>query len=353
MSSPTPILQMLLRRLTQVRHMLTLLLVVFLFINFYIFSTGQADQPPPQLFFTQQFERAAGLGHKFAELLMGWQYAQENNLTYIFDEESFLENSHDADLTFFADRLKDRLETLANHGLRYPPKRWAAVTEFTKTTADLLDKHWSIRRIPGVYASPGTHCEYQGWGESFCFERGLSYYNANREFQDLLKSPFRRKTDAQRVYRLEDRVTIHLRLGDIQNMLVPGTYAQILRNFERMHHISIQPEQLHFVYYLAESSNHREDDSSALQTLKEMFPKAQYHNLEKIEDTIWFLAQSATLITSGSGMSYMAAYLCSECRVVFVEPKEYEWSGMAFNESTYDKNFYYMKEWVPHFRYLD
>ncbi|KAG0025649.1 hypothetical protein BGZ81_007002 [Podila clonocystis] len=326
-----------------------MLLVVFLCINFYLFRSGQ--QEPPRRFFTQRFENA-GLGHKFGELLMGWQYSQQNNLTYVLNEESFLSNAHDADLTFFAKLLKRSLETLDDYNLRYPPKRWVFVTDYMDTTEELLSKQWSIRRVPGVHASPGTQCYHQGLGETFCFEHGVSYFNASREFQNMLKAPSG-KGGAQRTYHLEDRVTIHLRMGDIQNLLVPTTYAQILRNIERFHHISIQPEQVHFVYYLSASSTNQGFDNSALQRMKEMFPKAQYHNLEKIEDTIWFLAQSSTLITSGSGLSYLGAYLCSECRVVFVEPKEYEWSKTAFNESTYDKNFYYMQEWIPHFRYLD
>ncbi|KAG0018898.1 hypothetical protein BGZ82_000310 [Podila clonocystis] len=190
-----------------------MLLVVVLCINCYLFRSGQ--QEPPQRFFTQRFEHAR-LGHK--------------------------------------------LETLDVYNLRYPPKHWAFVTDYMDTTEELLSKQWSIRRVPGVHASPGTQGYHQGWGETFCFEHGVSYFHASREFQNLLKAPSG-QGGAQRTYHLEDRVTIHLRMGDIQNLLVPATYAQILHNIERIHHISIQPEQARFVYYLSASSTNQGFDT--------------------------------------------------------------------------------------------
>ncbi|KAG0203636.1 hypothetical protein BGX28_004123 [Mortierella sp. GBA30] len=72
-------------------------------------------------------------------------------------------------------------------------------------------------------------------------------------------------------------------------------------------------------------------------------------NLEGTEDT---LAGSKYLMTSGSGLSYLAAYLCLRCHVIYDMPKEWTYRGVSMTKENYNMTFLYMDEWVPYIRYL-
>ncbi|KAF9359731.1 hypothetical protein BGX34_008190 [Mortierella sp. NVP85] len=317
-------------------------------------SKGHGVIPANTQYFTQEFA-IYGLGHKWCELMMGVRFARLNNLTYVFNEKTFLHNVRNTDLTWVSDLLKRRYGSPSDLN----PAEWILTPDYMYDAAVLYQETMkkSNKAFKGFYSSGRTDCQNPDTGSHGCWLIGYSYFNASRDLQDLLSHPDKKDaavpkeqenqdpTDA-----IVDRVAIHIRLGDITNMLSPESYRDLVRGIEILHQVTIPPENVNFVYYEASSYDRHNEDDSAVTALKQIMPNAQYNNLESTADTIKFLAHSKYLVTSGSSLSFMSAYLCADCHVVFVKPKEY--NDDPFDESNYNSNFYYMSEWIPHFRYL-
>ncbi|KAG0326214.1 hypothetical protein BGZ99_009921 [Dissophora globulifera] len=299
-----------------------------------------------------------GLGHKTCELLMGLHFAHVNQLEYLFDEQTFLNNFRHDDLHWIADLVKRKYRTVAQHSGIFEETDWIKVDDFFSDAVDLYENQSQEvieargRRVTqGFYADPSTMCRRKGVDERGCFEIGHSFFNETRELQDLLSLGTKEAgggvDDA-----LVDRVAIHIRLGDTTSALEPAAYVQILQGLETESKKTISPENVHFVYYDAASIESQDKENSVLVQLRQVLPNAQYHNFQSTEATVKFIAHSTIIITSGSSLSYLSAYLCPKCFVVFAEPKEYRGLHVQFNEETYNKNVFYLDEWVPHFRYL-
>ncbi|KAF9359729.1 hypothetical protein BGX34_008188 [Mortierella sp. NVP85] len=314
-------------------------------------------------YFTQQFV-VHGLGHKFSELLMGVRFARLNNLTYILDEKTFLYNYRHTNLTWIGDLLKRRFGTTLNDfSPVFDPKEWVHTDDFMNDAAVLYQEALVKEGRPykGFFADVKTQCHNPVYRNRGCWNIGVSFLNDTRDLQDLLSHPDKKDVAAPKEQEnqdpidqsavIVDRVAIHVRLGDITNMLTPETYRDLIRGIEIYHQVTIPPENVHFVYYGASSYNRYMEDYKAIRALQDIMPQARYHNYEDTWDTIRFLAHSKYLVTSGSSLSYMAAYLCAECHVIFTMPKEFI-GYLSFDESTYFYNFYYMDEWIPDFRYL-
>ncbi|KAK3820278.1 MAG: hypothetical protein J3Q66DRAFT_387201 [Benniella sp.] len=176
----------------------------------------------------------------------------------------------------------------------------------------------SSRTFKGFFVEAGPPCHNpDNLDSAGCFDIGYSYFNETRKLQDLL-SHSEKNAAVRKEYEdpidqsaaIVDRVVIHIRSPS----------------------------------FLRTSHDRRPEDNKAIRTLQRAIPKARYHNYEDTWDTVRFLTHSKFLVTSGSSFSYTAAYLCADCHVVFVKPKEYH---------DRSDNFYYMGEWIPHFRYLN
>jgi len=91
-----------------------------------------------KLQFTQEFSPLC-LGHKLSELLMGIQFAETINLTYVLNKESFLGSSRDADLNWIMGPLQRRFPTLASseRGLN----QWARVSNYLGNTLGALKEY--------------------------------------------------------------------------------------------------------------------------------------------------------------------------------------------------------------------
>ncbi|KAK9760750.1 hypothetical protein K7432_014896 [Basidiobolus ranarum] len=271
--------------------------------------------------YSHEFSKT-GLGNKFSEVLIGLYFARNNGLKYKFDYDSFVLNHRKDDYEWFADLLASRYNAPGVYNKLVQAK-------------DLLGRQ-SLTTEQVTHGYNGFFSRhFENCGEvSNCFMAEVSFFNAVRELQDLLNI-------RSRVH----RVAIHLRFGDIGSFSSVNHYQQILRNLDRINKEIIPEDRVHFVYYTA---NDRED---ILTELKVKFPTAHYHNMRKVEDTIKFLASSQYHITSGSSLSYMAAYLCPDCHIIFTEPKERFISHLT--DENLNKTFYYMDEWIPYYKLLD
>ncbi|KAK9709371.1 hypothetical protein K7432_009075 [Basidiobolus ranarum] len=262
-----------------------------------------------------------GLGNKFSEVLIGLYFSRNNGLKYKFNYDSFVKNHRNDDYAWFADLLASRYDKSDSNDKLV---RVDNLLGHQNLTIDQVESGYN-----GFYSTQFWHC-----GEvNDCFFAKVSFFNAVRELQDLLNI----KT---RVH----RVGIHLRFGDFGSFSTVEDYQKILRNLHKINKENIPEEKVHFVFY---SPNDTED---ILDELKGAFPKAQYHNMTSVEGTVKFLASSQYHITSGSSLSYTAAYLCPGCHIVFTEPKERFLSPL--NDETINKTFYYMNEWTPYYKLL-
>ncbi|KAG0209589.1 hypothetical protein BGX28_010204 [Mortierella sp. GBA30] len=305
-------------------------------------------------YFTHDFANQ-GMGHKFSELMMGLYFAKKNGLQYVFNEKSFVHNFRHADLQWFADLMKERYPTPqellrdSNDGQGFEMKleQWIPVYHYRSTTADAYGRmsDFELRRpLLGFGGRNAYFCteDESGDDSTNCFKLAFSFFNATRDIHDLLQPTMNGQSNVEQ----EDRLAIHIRLGDIQVSESPETYVKVIEGMRRQLSIALPVDKIHFVYYrpsfLSLGSWKR------LWDLKRAMPDAQYHNIKSTEETVLFLTGSKYFMTSGSSLSYLAAYLCPRCHVISTVPKELT----SQFEENYTNNFYYMDEWIPYIRYL-
>ncbi|KAF9576594.1 hypothetical protein EC968_006941 [Mortierella alpina] len=286
----------------------------------------------------------SGLGNKFMDLMFSLQFARQNNLTYGFNHVGFVANPRDADHTWLADLIATRLNKTKTlqHRLVY-------VGDFAKPPQTLTDREKAMN--DGYYVDGGTTC-----GGPDCFLPAGAWYAAglltkNADLQDLLGvTPQNRQR----------RVAIHIRLGDMIVHLNAGQIRQIVEGLEKKYITTTAQDgtplvdNIHFVYHIPSEENRYEYTQNPynlglfdapLKELREAFPKAEFHDFKTLERTVRFLAESEFLVTSGSSLSYMAAYFCAGCHVVFTTPKEYPQFGYNMTRDNYKQILYYMDGW--------
>ncbi|KAF9292247.1 hypothetical protein BGZ88_006450 [Linnemannia elongata] len=302
-----------------------------------------------------------GLGHKFSELLMGIYFAKKNRLQYVFNEKTFVHNFRQADLEWLGDLLRQRypvpqeLATAPNgQAFEMDLDLWIPVYNYRDTTANAYAQmnEFELRRpLLGFGGRNSYNCPENNPGpDPNCFLAGFSFFNATRDIRDLLQvnEPTVQGQEQHKSEQVE-RLAIHIRLGDITISEQPETYVRIIEGMRRKLSISLHADRIHFIYY--QPSIWSWSNWKRLRDIKRALPDAQYHNMESTEQTIRFLIASKYLMTSGSSLSFVAAYFCPNCHVISTMPKEYMQMGMGMTVDNYSHNFYYMDEWVPFTHY--
>jgi len=294
----------------------------------------------------------SGLGNKFMDLMFSLNFAREHGLTYGFNHIGFIANPRDADHTWLADLVGARLNKtrIVQHHLNH-------LGDFAKPPPAMTDRDRAL--YDGYYFDGGSNCK----GHDCYLPEGAFYaarlLTKNADLQDLLGvTPQNRQR----------RVAIHIRLGDMIEHLNAGQYRQIVEGLERKYVPKVigdntasnapteKPllDSIHFVYHVPTEENRYEYTQNPynlgmfdapLSKLREAFPTAEFHDFRTIERTVRFLAESEFLITSGSSLSYMSAYFCAGCHVVFTTPKEYPQYGLNMTRSNYKDILYYMDGW--------
>ncbi|KAF9950179.1 hypothetical protein BGZ72_008125 [Mortierella alpina] len=313
-------------------------------------------------YFTHDFAYR-GMGHKFSELLMGLHFAKNNGLQYVFNQKSFVHNDRDADLEWFGDLVSQRYPTppellkdkLDSKSFEMDLSRWIPVTHYRGTVADAYSRMSELDLRKPMIGFGGRNTYFCTEVESSapssnCFKAGFSFLNSTRDIRDLLQTPIAETSEGDHLQPAQvDRLAIHIRLGDIQVSETPETYIKIIESMRRKHSIELKLDQVHFVFY--RPSWWSFFDWKRLWDLKRALPTAQYHDIESVEETVRFMVASKYLMTSGSSLGYLAAYLCPRCHVISTLPKEYL-DKAELTDDDYTANFYYMDEWVPSYRYL-
>ncbi|KAG0042641.1 hypothetical protein BGZ83_000235 [Gryganskiella cystojenkinii] len=309
-------------------------------------------------YFTHDFANQ-GMGHKFSELLMGLHFAKNNGLQYVFNEKSFIHNFRHADLQWLADLLRQRYpvpQEIAATGPTHQEfdmhlNQWIPVINYRDTTS-FAYAHSEID-LRGPLLGFGGRSSYlcpedNPRSDKNCFWADFSFFNATRDIQDLLQYP-ESTTSGQRKVDQVDRLAIHIRLGDIQVSENPETYVKVIEGLRRKFNTSLPDDKIHFVYF--KPSVWSLSNWWRLRAIKRVLPEAQYHNMESTEETLRFMIGSKYLMTSGSSLSFVAAYLCPNCHVISTMPKEHTDQKIKMTEDNYRKTFYYMDEWVPYIHY--
>ncbi|KAF9958607.1 hypothetical protein BGZ72_000105 [Mortierella alpina] len=304
-----------------------------------------------------------GLGNKFMDLMFSLQYARQNNLTYAFNRMGFVANPRDADHTWLADLLVERFDRtrLIDHRLYY-------VSDFTRPPPPLSDQEKALEDgyfIDGSTSCGGKNC-YMPEGASF--STGL--FTNNDDLQDLLGVTAETR---------QRRLAIHLRFGDRIHLLEAGQYLKIFQGLQKKYLANTKGQKgksnnknnnnnnnkapmtladIHFVYHIPTVENRYEYTSNPailagyhgpLDALKAAFPLAKFHDFNTLESTVRFLAESEFMVTSGSSLSYMTAYFCAGCHVVFTTPKEWLENGLSMAQDNYATSLYYKDGWDPEF----
>ncbi|KAF9536371.1 hypothetical protein EC957_011202 [Mortierella hygrophila] len=317
--------------------------------------------PLPELkYFTHDFANQ-GMGHKFSELLMGIYFAKRNRLQYVFNEKTFVHNFRQADLEWLGDLIRQRypvpqeLATKLNgQAFEMDLNLWIPVYNYRDTTANTYAQmnEFELRRpLLGFGGRNSYNCpEDNPRPDPNCFKADFSFFNATRDIRDLLQAN-ESAVQGQGQHKVEqvERLAIHIRLGDITISEQPKTYVRIIEGMRRKLSISLPTNRVHFIYY--QPSVWSWSNWKRLRDIKRALPDAQYHNVESTEETIRFLIASKYLMTSGSSLSFVAAYFCPNCHVISTMPKEHMHIGMEMTEDNYNHNFYYMDEWVPFIQY--
>ncbi|KAF9285194.1 hypothetical protein BGZ68_004086 [Mortierella alpina] len=315
----------------------------------------------------------SGLGNKFMDLMFSLQYARQQNLTYTFNRIGFVANPRDADHTWLADLLAERFNQTEwiNHSLYMHH-----ISDYSKPPPPVTKQEEAF--LDGYFADGGTGC-----AKDDCWEPSRAWYAAglfskNSDLEDLLEGTAQKR---------QRRVAIHLRFGDTVTALEPEQYRKIVQGLETKYLTtgqaqpnstqpnstqpnstqlnSTQPEStlfgsMHFVYHIPTEENRYEYSvnpynlglyQEPLDKLKAAFPKAEFLDFRTLERTVRFLAESEFMITSGSSLSYMAAYFCVDCHVVFTTPKEWIKRGLKMTRDNYTQSLYYKDGWEPDFTF--
>ncbi|KAF9559198.1 hypothetical protein EC968_006677 [Mortierella alpina] len=308
-------------------------------------------------YFTHDFA-IQGVGHKFSELLMGLHFAKNNGLQYVFNERSFVRNRRQADLQWLGDLLRQRYpvpQAVEPNGQDFEMnlKQWIPVYYYRDTTANAYAQMNELELRRPLLGFGGRNAYYCPEGnprpDSNCFKAEFSFFNATRDIQDLLQARESTVQGQPKVDQVE-RLAIHIRLGDITISEQPETYVKVVEGLRRRLSIALPVDRIHFIYY--QPYRWSWSNWKRLRDIKQVLPGAQYHNVESIEETIRFLTASEYMMTSGSSLSYLAAYLCLNCHVISTMPKEHIHLGVEMTEINYRNTFYYMDEWVPYIHYL-
>jgi len=104
-------------------------------------------------------------------------------------------------------------------------------------------------------------------------------------------------------------------------------------------------DRVHVMYY-----THDNSQQQVLDDIKALLPKAEFHNELNVETTMRFVAKSEFLITSPSSLSYMSAYMCGGCHVVYPKPKE--WSNTVMTQENYINDVFDVDGCEPEFEYF-
>jgi len=146
-----------------------------------------------------------------------------------------------------------------------------------------------------------------------------------------------------------NRIAIHLRFGDISSVLDPRVYREIVDGLWReWEQESTASPSIRFVYYSPEDGTSQQiEKPSDLSKMQYPRQSTTTNYKDRGYDQVSYPIQVYCRLEGSLG--YMAAYLCPKCYVVFVTPKE---NGNNIYETDYWKNYYFMDEWVPYFRYL-
>ncbi|KAF9566854.1 hypothetical protein EC968_003554 [Mortierella alpina] len=342
-------------------HHHTLSLAELLYTNLFRKDEGSNDEGPlsgPK-YFMHDFGNV-GTGHKFSELLMGLYFAKKNRLQYVFNAKTFVYNFRGADLQWLGDLIQRRYPIphewkSSDSVFDMDWKQWIPVYYYRNTTAYAYAQ-MNATRNELEPAPQGPFLGFGGRNNYFCpaddpkqgldfncFLTEFSFFNATRDLQDLLQTG-----DPQ-----IERLAIHIRLGDITVSEKPETYVRAIEGMRRKLSIPLAEDQVHFIYYYAHddpSDVRSEFDVGPLLEVRQALPGAHYHNVKSVEETLRFFVASKYMMTSGSSLSYLAAYFCIHCHVVITMPKEY-WSE-DMTEHRLRKNFYFMDEWTPVSDYL-
>ncbi|KAF9286711.1 hypothetical protein BGZ74_001250 [Mortierella antarctica] len=289
---------------------------------------------------------------------MGLYFAKKNRLQYVFNENSFVHNFRQADLQWLAGLIQQRYpvpQEVEPNGQVFEMnlKQWIPVYYYQGTTADAYAQMNELELRRPLLGFGGRNAYYCPEGnprpDSVCFLADFSFFNATRDMQDLLQASELTVQGQHKVEQVE-RLAIHIRLGDITISEQPETYVKVIEGMRRKLSISLSVDKIHFIYH--QPSIWSWSNWKRLRDIKQALPGAQYHNVESIEGTIRFLIASKYLMTSGSSLSYLAAYFCPNCHVISTMPKEHTNMGIEMTEVNYSNTFYYMDEWVPYIHYL-
>ncbi|KAG0287363.1 hypothetical protein BGZ96_008691, partial [Linnemannia gamsii] len=302
-------------------------------------------------YFTHDFADV-GLGHKFSELLMGIYFARKNGLQYVFNEKSFVHNYRNADLQWLGDLLRQRYPTPQEvmtepNGQDFDlnRKQWIPVYYYRSTTAEAYGEMYEIDLRRPLFGFVGLNAylcpdDNATTNDANCFHAEFSFMNNTRDIRNLLQVSETTVQEGQHKVEQVDRLVIHIRFGDITISEPPEIYVKAIEGMRRKLSISLPNSRIHFIYYrpsiLSWSAWKR------LHDLKRVFPGAQFQNVESVEETIRYMIASKYLMTSGSSLSYVAAYFCPNCHVISTMPKERTKFGYEMTEENYSKNFYHM-----------
>ncbi|KAG0263674.1 hypothetical protein DFQ27_001631 [Actinomortierella ambigua] len=254
----------------------------------------EAHKEKARSYLTHQFTDA-GIGHKFAELLFSVNEAQLNGVEYCLNEPSFLQNSRGDDYSFLVT---------------------AIYAVFPKCRTD----------EPPRYVTSGF--EFCGEGhDSNCFFLPKRFYNDLSMFK--LPSPQQFRGDG---------IGVHLRFGDTQ---ANGDIDYYNRNIGHIRGLT-GLKRLTFCYH-----TNNEGGEPLLLQLRQAFPEAKFVNARAVKQTASCLMDGRVMLTSGSSLSYMIAYLCKDCTVFFSQPKEFYESNSPYDVKVNSKtSIYYVDRYT-------
>lgn len=243
----------------------------------------------------------AGLGHKFFELLVSYDYAKTNNMNYKLDCETFNKNYRNVDYSWFINIIQEDIQCYNNtDNIFYK----------LENENDMIETN--ISNI--VYYHEGY--EYCKTGIN-CFFNNISYFNNNH------LSKFNKN--------VLDRISIHLRFGDISPNNNANFYVDLIKNITNIYNYKV------FLVFCAQSTE------KLLMEILDIYNETNIVNNCNTRETFNFLFNSKVQITSASSFSYIPAYMCKNCIIYYNKPKEYD---NKFYDEHYDKTAYYKNGWI-------
>lgn len=277
-------------------------------------------------FATMGFSRNAGLGHKFAEIVFGMDFAEETNSTYVIDERALDARGKHGSYKWFLKFLPLLQQEIPLSKVRSLKKiatitgRWNQLVQrsYQNKTCNVLlltSLHTCCDHKKTCYCTKSRVGAFERvkWRMRDAFMK--STYTPSRQLDDLIEAPMKNVTHSGK----QLTITWHLRSGDfVINANNPEYFEHVASQLASV--LSNAGVSFH-VFFFGENDMLQKFPFVPGICQRHLHGQCSYPK-SSVMETLYYMTKSDILVTSGSSFPAVAALLRTDGIVLNAVPKE-------------------------------